>query len=95
MDETTASGIPLPAAAGPGDVAPGLDERLGHPGEFPFTRGIHPQMYRTRPWTIRQLAGFATAAAPWWRCTPKTSSCGRRASPAAPTRWAAAIWWST
>jgi methylmalonyl-CoA mutase N-terminal domain/subunit len=62
MDQpTTASGIPLPAAAGPADVAPGLDERLGQPGEYPFTRGIHPQMYRTRPWTIRQLAGFATA----------------------------------
>ena len=59
---TTASGIPLPAAAGPSDVADGLEERLGRPGEFPFTRGIHPEMYRTRPWTIRQLAGFATAA---------------------------------
>ncbi|HEV7685423.1 MAG TPA: methylmalonyl-CoA mutase family protein, partial [Acidimicrobiia bacterium] len=58
----TSSGIPLPAAAGPSDVAPGLDERLGRPGEYPFTRGIHPQMYRTRPWTFRQLAGFATAA---------------------------------
>ncbi|HEV8627554.1 MAG TPA: methylmalonyl-CoA mutase family protein, partial [Acidimicrobiia bacterium] len=61
-DPTTASGLPLPPAAGPDDVAPGLDERLGRPGEFPFTRGIHPGMYRTRPWTIRQLAGFATAA---------------------------------
>jgi methylmalonyl-CoA mutase N-terminal domain/subunit len=61
-DATTASGIPLPPAAGPEHVGPGLDERLGRPGEFPFTRGIHPEMYRTRPWTIRQLAGFATAA---------------------------------
>ena len=61
-DPTTASGIPLPPVAGPGDVAGGLDERLGRPGEYPFTRGIHPGMYRTRPWTIRQLAGFATAA---------------------------------
>jgi methylmalonyl-CoA mutase N-terminal domain/subunit len=59
---TTASGIPVPAAAGPDDVAPELDMRLGRPGEFPFTRGIHPEMYRIRPWTIRQLAGFATAA---------------------------------
>ncbi|HYT40445.1 MAG TPA: methylmalonyl-CoA mutase family protein, partial [Acidimicrobiia bacterium] len=58
----TASGIPLPAAAGPADVAAGLEARLGRPGEFPFTRGIHPGMYRTRPWTFRQLAGFATAA---------------------------------
>ena len=61
-EPTTASGIPLPPAAGPDDVAPGLEERLGRPGEFPFTRGIHAGMYRTRPWTIRQLAGFATAA---------------------------------
>ena len=61
-ERTTAAGIPLPAAAGPGDVAPGLEERVGRPGEYPFTRGIHPEMYRARPWTIRQLAGFATAA---------------------------------
>ena len=35
---------------------------LGEPGEFPFTRGIHPTMYRSRPWTMRQYAGFGTAA---------------------------------
>ena len=35
--------------------------RLGDPGKFPFTRGIHPQMYLKRPWTIRQFAGFGTA----------------------------------
>jgi methylmalonyl-CoA mutase N-terminal domain/subunit len=34
---------------------------LGEPGEFPFTRGIHPQMYRSRLWTMRQYAGFGTA----------------------------------
>ena len=34
---------------------------LGYPGEFPFTRGIHPGMYRSRLWTMRQYAGFATA----------------------------------
>ena len=62
MPEATASGIPLPAVAGPEHIDPGLVERLGRPGEFPFTRGIHPEMYRARPWTIRQLAGFATAA---------------------------------
>ncbi len=41
---------------------PGFDysERLGHPGEFPFTRGIHPSMYRGRLWTMRQFAGFGT-----------------------------------
>src|SRR5690348_6599354 len=36
-------------------------EKLGYPGEFPFTRGIHPDMYRSRFWTMRQYAGFATA----------------------------------
>jgi methylmalonyl-CoA mutase N-terminal domain/subunit len=47
----------------PEDVT-GIDERadIGHPGEFPFTRGIHPTMYLGRPWTMRQYAGFGTAA---------------------------------
>jgi methylmalonyl-CoA mutase N-terminal domain/subunit len=47
----------------PDDLA-GVDpERdIGFPGEFPFTRGIQPTMYRARPWTMRQYAGFATAA---------------------------------
>ena len=36
--------------------------QLGSPGEFPFTRGIHPTMYRGRVWTMRQYAGFGTAA---------------------------------
>ena len=35
---------------------------LGDPGEYPYTRGIHPGMYRHRPWTIRQYAGFGTPA---------------------------------
>jgi methylmalonyl-CoA mutase N-terminal domain/subunit len=47
----------------PADVA-GIDEDrdLGRPGEFPFTRGVQPTMYRGRFWTMRQYAGFATAA---------------------------------
>ena len=40
--------------------ATGGFDRVGHPGEFPFTRGIHEQMYRKRPWTMRQYAGFGT-----------------------------------
>src|SRR5437588_3839632 len=36
-------------------------DKLGYPGEFPFTRGIHPDMYRSRFWTMRQYAGFGTA----------------------------------
>ncbi len=46
---------------GPGDVAPGLEARLGAPGSFPYTRGVHPTMYRGRLWTMRQYAGFGTA----------------------------------
>jgi methylmalonyl-CoA mutase, N-terminal domain len=47
---------------GPADL-PGLDadRDVGYPGEFPFTRGIQPTMYRGRPWTMRQYAGFGTA----------------------------------
>ena len=41
-----------------GEFDPG--ERLGHPGEFPFTRGVYPSMYRGRLWTMRQFAGFGT-----------------------------------
>ena len=37
------------------------DERIGFPGEFPFTRGVYPSMYRGRLWTMRQFAGFGTA----------------------------------
>jgi len=39
----------------------GYRERLGRPGEYPFTRGIYPRMYLERPWTMRQYAGFSTA----------------------------------
>src|SRR5207244_7386500 len=38
-----------------------VHEKLGYPGEFPFTRGIYPGMYRSRLWTMRQYAGFASA----------------------------------
>jgi methylmalonyl-CoA mutase, N-terminal domain len=63
---TTSSGIPLqrvyiPADAGlPEDEAQYM-ERLGFPGEYPFTRGVQPTMYRGRYWTMRQYAGFGTA----------------------------------
>ena len=55
------SGIPVAPTYRPADVAPGLPERLGDPGEFPFTRGVQPTMYRGRLWTMRQYAGFGTA----------------------------------
>jgi methylmalonyl-CoA mutase N-terminal domain/subunit len=59
---TSASGIPIPAVAGPELLSPGWLARVGLPGAFPFTRGIRTGMYRDRPWTIRQLAGFGAAS---------------------------------
>lgn len=59
---TTTSGIPLERLYTPLDVA-SLDylSDLGFPGEYPFTRGVQPAMYRGRYWTMRQYAGFGTA----------------------------------
>jgi methylmalonyl-CoA mutase N-terminal domain/subunit len=58
----TESGIEVKPFYGPWDLE-GFDypERLGDPGEYPFTRGPYPSMYRGRPWTMRQYAGFGTA----------------------------------
>jgi methylmalonyl-CoA mutase N-terminal domain/subunit len=58
----TSSGIEIRDLYTPADTA-GLDEDrdLGRPGEYPFTRGVQPTMYRSRFWTMRQYAGFATA----------------------------------
>jgi methylmalonyl-CoA mutase N-terminal domain/subunit len=55
-------GVEIRPVHGPEDLADDLPERLGEPGSFPYTRGIHPTMYTSRPWTMRQYAGFATAA---------------------------------
>ncbi|MBU4489665.1 MAG: methylmalonyl-CoA mutase family protein [Actinobacteria bacterium] len=59
---TTVSGEPVDPLYGPGDVS-GLDylRDLGFPGEYPYTRGIYPSMYRGRLWTMRQFSGFGTA----------------------------------
>jgi methylmalonyl-CoA mutase, N-terminal domain len=57
---TTLSGEPIRPLYGPEDVGP-FEERIGFPGEFPFTRGVYPSMYRGRLWTLRQFAGFGTA----------------------------------
>ena len=61
-DWTTVSGAPVEPLAGP-DTQPAFDfERdLGWPGEYPFTRGVHPTGYRGKLWTMRQFAGFGTA----------------------------------
>ncbi len=55
------SGFEIEPLYGPGAVADGLADRLGEPGEFPFTRGVYSTMYTQRPWTMRQYAGFGTA----------------------------------
>jgi len=57
----TDSGIEIKRLYEEDDIAPGLQERLGDPGDYPYTRGIHPGMYRDRLWTMRQYAGYATA----------------------------------
>src|SRR5258707_12017843 len=57
----TSSGLELPRVSLPVNDAPDYLERLGFPGEYPFTRGVQPTMYRSRLWTMRQYAGFGTA----------------------------------
>src|SRR6184192_3641459 len=58
----TTSGIELPPDFNPENTdQPDYDRDLGAPGEFPYTRGIYPNMYRGRLWTMRQYAGYATA----------------------------------
>lgn len=57
------SGFPVKPVYGPKDLAgfePETD--LGQPGQYPFTRGVYPTMYTSRPWTMRQYAGFGSAA---------------------------------
>ncbi len=56
----TDSGIEIEPLYDESDVAPSLEERLGEPGSYPFTRGIHEGMYRDRLWTMRQYAGFSS-----------------------------------
>jgi len=57
----TSSGIELPVIGLPADEDPDYAEKLGFPGEYPYTRGVQPTMYRSRFWTMRQYAGFASA----------------------------------
>src|SRR6185437_5246698 len=63
MTRESESGLPVDPVYRPGQPA-GFDPaaQLGEPGRYPFTRGIYPQMYTARPWTIRQYSGFSTAA---------------------------------
>ena len=60
--DRTISDLPLKALYGPEDVAHlDLARDLGYPGQYPYSRGIHPYMYRDRLWTMRQFAGFGNA----------------------------------
>ena len=52
------SGIPLKALYTPDDVTGSYAEKIGYPGEYPYTRGVYPTMYRGRLWTMRMFAGF-------------------------------------
>jgi methylmalonyl-CoA mutase, N-terminal domain len=61
-DFTTLSGLDLDPVYGPPEGAAGPDfDRIGWPGEYPFTRGLYPSGYRGRAWTIRQFSGFGNA----------------------------------
>ncbi|HEY2293851.1 MAG TPA: methylmalonyl-CoA mutase family protein [Thermoanaerobaculia bacterium] len=62
-ERRTSSEIPVRRFYTPRDVA-GLpyEEKLGDPGQYPYTRGLYPDMYRQRPWTMRQYAGYSSAA---------------------------------
>jgi methylmalonyl-CoA mutase N-terminal domain/subunit len=61
-DYRTGSGLPVKRVYTPEDVAATPFEDIGLPGRYPFTRGPYPTMYRARPWTMRQIAGFGTGA---------------------------------
>jgi methylmalonyl-CoA mutase, N-terminal domain len=61
-EHTTMSGLPLDPIYTPDTTPIDYERDLGHPGEYPFTRGVYPTMYRGRLWTMRQFAGFGTAA---------------------------------
>jgi methylmalonyl-CoA mutase N-terminal domain/subunit len=59
---STISGVPIEPLYTPEDVEGDHEEKLGYPGEYPYTRGVYPNMYRGRLWTVRQFAGYGTAA---------------------------------
>ena len=59
VEFTTLSDVEVPALVGPHNYTVDVD-KIGFPGVYPFTRGVYPSMYRGRPWTIRQFAGFGS-----------------------------------
>ena len=64
---TTWSGHVVPDVCTPLDARTCHSRDLGMPGEYPFTRGVQPTMYRSRQWTMRMFAGFGTADDTNWR----------------------------
>ncbi len=60
-DFQTSSGIPLERLYTPEDVPQDYEATSGYPGQYPYTRGVQPTMYRGRLWTMRQYAGYASA----------------------------------
>ncbi|MFF9089379.1 methylmalonyl-CoA mutase [Streptomyces sp. NPDC014991] len=63
MARESESGLPIEPVYGPAELSGwDPDGKLGAPGAYPFTRGVYPTMYTGRPWTMRQYAGFGTAA---------------------------------
>ncbi len=59
---TTVSGRPILPLYVPDEPSESFEENIGYPGQFPFTRGVHANLYRGRLWTMRQFAGFGSAA---------------------------------
>src|SRR6266487_4127169 len=59
---TTDSGIPVKTSYDNGDTSAAMVRSIGKPGEFPYARGIYPNMYRDRLWTMRQYTGFGSAS---------------------------------
>ena len=64
VDFTTVSDMPIDRIGTPEDLGPDWDfhDKVGDPGQYPFTRGVYPSMYRGRLWTMRQFAGFGSAS---------------------------------
>ncbi len=61
VEFSTMSSVPIKPLYTPEDVEGDFEEKIGYPGEYPYTRGVYPNMYRGRLWTIRQFAGFGSA----------------------------------
>ena len=77
---TTWSGMDVPDVVTPAEKSIPYERDLGLPGEYPFTRGVQPTMYRSRLWTMRMFAGFGTRSRP----TPASNTSSPRVRPASP-----------